>query len=85
MDLMLERPEGPRHAYVYTGGKAFDPALPCVVFIHGALNDHSVWTLLARHFAHHGRSVLAVDLPGHGRGAGPAWIALTGLGTPWGP
>lgn len=59
-------------AYAYTGGKPFDPALPCVVFIHGALNDHSVWTLLARWFAHHGHSVLAVDLPGHGRSAGPA-------------
>lgn len=58
-------------AYAYTGGKPFDPALPCVVFIHGALNDHSVWTLLARSLAHHGRSVLAVDLPGHGRSAGP--------------
>lgn len=57
-------------AYAYTGGKAFDPALPCVVFIHGALNDHSVWTLLARWFAHHGHAVLAVDLPGHGRSAG---------------
>jgi pimeloyl-ACP methyl ester carboxylesterase len=57
-------------AYAYTGGKAFDPALPCVVFIHGALNDHSVWTLLARWCAHHGYSVLAVDLPGHGRSAG---------------
>jgi len=57
-------------AYVYTGGKSFDPALPCVVFIHGALNDHSVWTLLARWFAHHGHSVLAVDLPGHSRSAG---------------
>jgi pimeloyl-ACP methyl ester carboxylesterase len=41
-----------------------------VVFIHGALNDHSVFTLLARWFAHHGRSVLAVDLPGHMRSAG---------------
>ena len=51
-------------AYAYTGGKAFDPALPTVVFVHGALHDHSVWTLLARWFAHHGRSVLAVDLPG---------------------
>ena len=59
-----------RRAYAYTGGKAFDPALPCVVFIHGALNDHSVWTLLARWFAHHGRSVLAVDLPGHMRSSG---------------
>jgi pimeloyl-ACP methyl ester carboxylesterase len=59
-----------REAYAYTGGKAFDPALPCVVLIHGALNDHSVWTLLARWFAHHGHSVLAVDQPGHGRSAG---------------
>jgi pimeloyl-ACP methyl ester carboxylesterase len=59
-------------AYAYTGGKPFDPALPCVVFIHGALHDHSVWTLLARWFAHHGFGVLAVDLPGHGRSAGPA-------------
>jgi pimeloyl-ACP methyl ester carboxylesterase len=56
--------------YAYTGGKAFDPTLPCVVFIHGALNDHSVWTLLARWCAHHGYSVLALDLPGHGRSAG---------------
>lgn len=61
-----------REAYAYTGGKPFDPSLPCVVFIHGAANDHSVWTLLARWFAHHGRSVLAVDLPGHKRSAGPA-------------
>jgi pimeloyl-ACP methyl ester carboxylesterase len=52
-------------AYAYTGGKAFDPALPCVAFVHGASNDHSVFTLLARWFAHHGHSVLAVDLPGH--------------------
>lgn len=57
-------------AYAYTGGKPFDPALPCVVLIHGALNDHSVWTLLARWCAHHGYGVLAVDLPGHGRSAG---------------
>ena len=61
-----------REAYAYTGGKPFDSALPCLVFIHGALNDHTVWTLLARWFAHHGRSVLAVDLPGHMRSAGPA-------------
>ena len=59
-------------AYAYTGGKIFDATLPCVVFIHGAVNDHSVWTLLARWFAHHGHGVLAVDLPGHMRSAGPA-------------
>ena len=60
-----------RKSYAYSGGKAFDASLPCVVFIHGALNDHSVWTLLARWFAHHGHAVLALDLPGHGRSAGP--------------
>ncbi|HJV59751.1 MAG TPA: alpha/beta hydrolase [Albitalea sp.] len=62
---------GDRLAYAYTGGKPFDPTLPCVVFIHGALHDHSVWTLLARWAAHHGRSVLAIDQPGHGRSEGP--------------
>jgi len=62
-------------SYAYTGGKPFDPALPCVVFIHGALNDHSVWTLLARWCAHHGHAVLAVDLPGHGRNRAQAPLA----------
>ncbi len=61
-----------REAYAYTGGKPFDPTLPCIVFIHGAVNDHTVWTLLARWFAHHGHGVLAVDLPGHMRSEGPA-------------
>lgn len=60
-----------RRMAVYTGGRDFDPALPCLVFVHGALNDHSVWTLLARWFAHHGRAVLALDLPGHGDSEGP--------------
>jgi len=59
-----------REAYAYTGGTPFDATLPCIVFIHGALNDHSVWTLLARWFAHHGHAVMAVDLPGHARSAG---------------
>lgn len=60
-----------RAAYAYTGGKPFDAKLPCVVFVHGALHDHSCWNLLARWCAHHGRSVLAPDLPGHSRSAGP--------------
>ena len=68
-----------REAYAYTGGKPFDAALPCVVFIHGALNDHCVWTLLARWFAHHGQSVLAVDLPGHMRSAGPALPSIEAM------
>jgi len=68
-----------RMAYAYTGGKPFDPTLPCVVFIHGALHDHSAWGLQARSLAHHGRSVLAVDQPGHGRSAGPALASVEAL------
>ncbi|UTY59760.1 alpha/beta fold hydrolase [Massilia sp. erpn] len=59
-------------AYCYTGGKAFDAQLPTLVFLHGAQNDHSVWGLQSRYLAHHGYSVLAVDLPGHGRSKGAA-------------
>ncbi|MEO6896698.1 MAG: alpha/beta hydrolase [Caldimonas sp.] len=66
-------------AYAYTGGKAFDPALPTVVFIHGALHDHSVWTLPARWFAHHGHGVLSLDLPGHGRSSGPALASVEAM------
>ncbi len=66
-------------AYAYTGGKPFDPALPTVVFIHGAQNDHSVWALQSRYLAHHGHSVLAVDLPGHGRSAGPALTSVDAM------
>lgn len=56
--------------YCFTGGKAFDPALPVIVLLHGALNDHSVWALQSRALAHRGYAVLAPDLPGHGRSGG---------------
>ncbi len=68
-----------RSAYAYTGVKPWIDAGPCVVFIHGALNDHSVWTLLARWYAHHGYRVLAVDLPGHGRSEGPPLASVEAL------
>lgn len=68
-----------RTAYAYCGGKPFDAGLPTVVFVHGALHDHSVWTLLARWFAHHGHGVLAVDLPGHGRSSGPALASVEAM------
>jgi pimeloyl-ACP methyl ester carboxylesterase len=60
-----------RTAYAYTGGKAFDATLPGIVFIHGAMHDHSGWIQQTRYLAHHGYAVLAVDLPGHGRSEGP--------------
>jgi pimeloyl-ACP methyl ester carboxylesterase len=52
--------------------KAPDPSRPTLVLLHGALNDHSVWSHLAGQLAQHGLNVLAPDLPGHGRSAGPA-------------
>ena len=61
-----------RVAYAYTGGKSWQPNRAGVVFVHGALHDHSVWILQSRYLAHHGYNVMAVDLPGHGRSAGPA-------------
>jgi pimeloyl-ACP methyl ester carboxylesterase len=62
----------PYAAYAYTGGKTWDASKPTLVFIHGVLNDHSVWILQTRYLAHHGFNVLAVDLPGHGRSGGDA-------------
>jgi len=54
------------------GGKAPDPSRPTLVLLHGALNDHSVWSVLLAPLAQQGVDVLAPDLPGHGRSAGPA-------------
>ncbi len=65
--------------YAYTGARPFDPTQPAVVFVHGAANDHSVWALQSRYFAHHGRSVLAVDLPGHGRSGGAALASVEAI------
>jgi pimeloyl-ACP methyl ester carboxylesterase len=71
--LMPASPTHPEYTlYAYTGGKAFDPAKPTVVMVHGVLNDHSVWILQSRYLAHHGLNVLAIDLPGHGKSQGPA-------------
>ena len=68
-----------KHAYAYGGGKAFDTRLPTVMFVHGAQHDHSVWILQSRYLAHHGYGVLALDLPGHGRSAGPALDSVEAL------
>ncbi len=65
--------------YAYTAGKSFDANRPTAVFVHGAEHDHSVWALQSRYFAYHGFNVLAVDLPGHGRSAGPAATSVGAL------
>lgn len=67
---MMLGPQG-RRLYAYTGGRPFDERRPCVVLLHGAQGDHSVWILQSRWLAHHGHAVLAFDLPGHGRSEAP--------------
>jgi pimeloyl-ACP methyl ester carboxylesterase len=66
--------------YAYTGSRAIDATRPSVVFVHGAGNDHSVWALQSRYFAHHGWNALAVDLPAHGRSKGAPLASIEALG-----
>jgi pimeloyl-ACP methyl ester carboxylesterase len=60
--------------YLYNGGKhpavGDIPGQAVVIFVHGAEQDHSCWALQSRWFGHHGFSVLAPDLPGHGQSEG---------------
>ncbi len=63
---------GGHSSYCYTNGREIDPDKETIVFIHGSGLDHTVWTLASRHFARHGRNVLAIDMPGHGRSEGEA-------------
>lgn len=66
-------------AFAYTAAHALDPAKPTVVFVHGAGLDHSWFGLQSRYFGYHGWNVLAVDLPGHGRSAGPPIPTVRGM------
>lgn len=48
------------------------PGVPPIVLVHGAGMDRTVWRRQMTAPALGGRALLAVDLPGHGRSAGPA-------------
>ncbi|SMF33108.1 Pimeloyl-ACP methyl ester carboxylesterase [Tistlia consotensis] len=70
-----------RRAFAATGGQAFDAARvqegrPVFLLVHGAGMDRTVWAAQSRYLAHHGRAVLAVDLPGHGRSEGPPLASI---------
>lgn len=67
-------------AFVATGGKALDRERPSIIFVPGAGLDHSVWPLPMRYFSRHGRNVLAIDLPGHGRSEGPPLETIEAMG-----
>ena len=68
-----------REVFATTGGTDFDPAKLTVVFLHGAGFDRTAWRLQTRWFAHHGRNVLALDFPAHGRSAGPALTSVPAM------
>jgi pimeloyl-ACP methyl ester carboxylesterase len=65
--------------FATSGGVAFDPLKPAVVFLHGAGFDRTTWRLQTRWFAHHGRTVLAVDFPGHGRSDGAPLTSIAAM------
>jgi pimeloyl-ACP methyl ester carboxylesterase len=65
--------------FAATGGREFDVTQPTVVLLHGAGFDHTAWALHSRWLAHHGHSVLAPDLPGHGRSSGPPIPTIAGM------
>jgi pimeloyl-ACP methyl ester carboxylesterase len=75
MDFQLDG----KRVFAGTGGRGRDPAAPAVLLLHGAGMDHTVFALQARALAHHGRSVLALDLPGHGGSDGPALDTIGAL------
>ena len=65
--------------FAYTASRPIDAGQPTIVFVHGAANDHGVFALQSRYFAHHGSNVLAVDLPGHGRSDGAPLTSIAAL------
>jgi pimeloyl-ACP methyl ester carboxylesterase len=65
--------------FATTGGAHFDPEKPAVIFLHGAGFDRTAWRLQTRWFAHHGRSVLAIDFPAHGWSDGPALASIAAM------
>jgi pimeloyl-ACP methyl ester carboxylesterase len=62
-----------------TGGRAIAGDRPLVVLLHGAGMDHTIWAFQARALAHRGRSVLALDFPGHGGSDGPALASVEAM------
>lgn len=68
-----------QQAFAYTAAHALDATKPTVVFAHGAGLDHSWFGLQSRYFGYHGRNVLALDFPGHGRSEGPPLATIAEL------
>ena len=68
-----------RRVFAYTAAHELDRTRPTVVFVHGAGLDHSSFALQSRYFGYHGRNVLALDLPAHGRSEGPPLSSIEAI------
>ncbi len=68
-----------KRVFAASGGREFDPTKPTVILIHGAGQDRTIWSLQTRYLAHHGFSVLGLDLPGHGGSDGPPLESIQGM------
>jgi len=53
------------------GGRKHDPSRQNLVLLHGSGVNQTFWSLQTRYLAYHGFNVCSVDLPGHGKSAGP--------------
>lgn len=62
--------------FVHTGGVELEPDGTTVMLLHGAGNDHTIWRFVTRRLAARGRSVIAPDLPAHGKSEGPALTSI---------
>ena len=65
-----------KNIYASDSGQGIDNSKDTIVFIHGAGMDRTVWSMQARFFAHHGFTVVNLDLPGHGKSEGPACATI---------
>ena len=85
--------ESPGFYYTHSSGGSREGSDPPLVLIHGAGGSHLHWSPTTRRLS--GRSVYAIDLPGHGRSPGEAlrsipeyvealasWIRQESIGRP---
>jgi pimeloyl-ACP methyl ester carboxylesterase len=56
--------------HIATGGRAFVPGAPYMIFLHGSGQSHLTWVLQTRYFAYEGYNIVAPDFPGHGLSKG---------------
>ncbi len=68
-----------RRVFVGRSEAAVGEEQPPAMLIHGAGLTHAAWAGPRRGLARNGRTVLAIDLPGHGRSAGPPLTTIAAL------